>query len=187
MLGFLSSVLPTIANVSPFNQAVKLGFDLLGQKLSNDIGGPAYKSQLPVGTVPINTRTTNITNSGAPGLAICPPGPRKPGRTGGLSFNSVGDSQQTASPSGFDNSSPPVINQFGEEPNSEPETEPEPEGPNYQRWRRAMHNAPPMRRPQFMRKPRQMKFSPYRDILANPNRSNWQTGDFHLACAECEN
>lgn len=192
MLGFLSSVLPTIANISPFNQAVKLGFDLLGQKLSNDIGGPAYKSQLPAGTVPINTRTTNITNPSTPGLAICPQKPSKPGRAGGLSFNSSGVSRESAAPAGSDNSAPSILNSAGDLISASVQTDPEPEydpehpiGQNLMRRTRQDIVRPPSRRPRQMRQPRQM-FNPARDIMSNPNRANWSNQDGQIACAECE-
>lgn len=113
MLGFLSSVLPTIAQISPFNQAVKLGFDLLGQKLSNDIGGPAYKSQLPATTPNISTRTTNVAGPSPRGLAICPQKPVGPNNTRRFNFNHNGDTAATAAPDSVNNTSPPAMNNFG--------------------------------------------------------------------------
>lgn len=99
MFSFLSSVLPTIAQVSPFNQAVKLGFDLLGQKASKEIGGPQYKSQLPATAPPISIRNTDITNNNPPNVAVCPPKvPRRypPSNSG---FNNFGNRLENRSTS----------------------------------------------------------------------------------------
>lgn len=114
MASFFAALGNTLAAISPFNQLVKLGVDLIGQKARNEIGGPQYHNPSPVAGVPAIPRISDpVPNS--PNFQICPPRPPAPNGRANFNFNSFGNGPSNRNPNSPIGQLPQSINHIGKE------------------------------------------------------------------------